>query len=73
MFAAASNAEVLRTQIKEDLDILDLDELQSLYRMLATMAAEKAIKYANKDWTERFISREKINDEVEKYRHSKNK
>jgi predicted GIY-YIG superfamily endonuclease len=73
MLAATSNADVLRTKIKEDLDILDVDELQKLYQTLAAMAAEKAIKLANKDWTERFISREKISAEVEKYRKSKSK
>ncbi|HLP47208.1 MAG TPA: hypothetical protein VK186_04740 [Candidatus Deferrimicrobium sp.] len=73
MFAATSNTDALRTKIKEDLDILDLDELQKLYQTLAAMAAEKAIKFANKDWAERFISRESISDEVEKYRQSKNK
>lgn len=66
MLAAISNVDVLRTKIKEDLDILDLDELQKLYQTIATMAAEKAIKFANIDWTERFISRDKINAEVEK-------
>lgn len=69
MLAATSNVDVLRSKIKEDLDILDLDELQKLYQTIAAMAAEKAIKFANKDWGERFISREKINSEVEKYRN----
>jgi hypothetical protein len=73
MLAAASNAEILRSKIKEDLDILELDELHQLYQTLAAMAAEKAIKYADKDWVDRFISRKKINEEVEKYRNSKNK
>jgi predicted GIY-YIG superfamily endonuclease len=73
MLAATSNADVLRTKIKEDLDILDVDELQKLYQTLAAMAAEKAVKLANKDWAERFISREKISAEVEKYRKSKSK
>jgi len=73
MFAATSNAEELRTKIKEDLCILDMDELQTLYRTIAALAAEKAIKFADKDWAGRFLSREKINKEVEEYRHSKNK
>lgn len=42
MFAATSNAEVLRTKIKEDLDILDIDELQSISQTIAALAAEKA-------------------------------
>ncbi len=73
MLAATSNVDALRTKIKEDLDILELDELQKLYQTIAAMAAEKAIKFANKDWAERFISREKINTEVERFRNSKNK
>lgn len=73
MLATTSNVEVLRTKIKEDIEILDVDELQKLYQTIAAMAAEKAVKFADKDWAERFISREKITDEVEMYRKSKNK
>ena len=73
MLAVADSAEVLRNRIKGDLDILEIDELKKLYQTLSAMAAEKAIKFANKDWEERGLSREKIKKEVEKYRHSKNK
>ena len=71
--AATSNVDVLKNKIKEDIDIMDIDELQKLYQTIAAMAAEKAIKFADKDWTERLISCEKIADEVEQFRKSKNK
>jgi hypothetical protein len=73
MLAVSDSAEVLRKRIKEDLDILEIDELKKLYQTLSAIAAEKAIKFANKDWEERDLSREKIKKEVEKYRHLKNK
>lgn len=73
MLAVSDSAEVLRNKIKEDLDMLETDELKKLYQTLAAMAAEKAIKFADKDWEERNLSREKIKKEVENYRHSKDK
>lgn len=73
MLAVSDSAEVLRNRIKEDLDMLEIDELKKLYQTLAAMAAEKAIKFANRDWKEKELSREKIKKEVEEYRHSKNK
>ncbi len=73
MLAASDNAEVLRNRIKEDLDLIDITELKELYRMLASMAAEKAIKFADRDWKERGLSREKIEQEVANYRQSQSK
>jgi len=73
MLAVSDSAEVLRNRIKKDLDMLEIDELKKLYQTLAAMAAEKAIKLANRDWEEKELSREKIKKEVEEYRHSKNK
>ncbi len=70
MLAVSDSAEVLRNRIKEDLDMLEIDELKKLYQTLATMAAGKAIKFADRDWEERELSREKIKNEVEEYRHS---
>ena len=70
MLAVSDSAEVLRNRIKEDLDMLEIAELKKLYQTLAAMAAGKAIKFANRDWEEREISREKIKKEVEEYRHS---
>jgi hypothetical protein len=69
----SDNAEVLRNRIKEDLDILDMDELKKLYQTIAAIAAEKAIKLADKEWEEKGLSREKIKEEVKSYRQSKNK
>ncbi|UCH96668.1 MAG: hypothetical protein JSV88_07405 [Candidatus Aminicenantes bacterium] len=73
MLAVSDSAEVLRNKIKEDVDMLEIDELKKLYQTLAAMAAEKAIKFADRDWEEKGLSREKIKEEVEKYRHSKDK
>lgn len=73
MLAVSDSAEVLRNKIKEDLDMLETDELKKLYQTLAAMAAEKAIKFADRDWEERNLSREKIKKEVENYRHSRDK
>jgi hypothetical protein len=66
------SADVLRNRIKEDLDMLEIDELKKLYQTLSAMAAEKAIKFADRDWEEKKMSREKIEKAVEEYRHSKN-
>ncbi|MGD2085703.1 MAG: hypothetical protein PVH61_05910 [Candidatus Aminicenantes bacterium] len=73
MLTMSDNAEVLRNRIKEDLDILDMDELKKLYQTIAAIAAEKAIKLADKEWEEKGLSREKIKEEVKSYRQSKNK
>jgi hypothetical protein len=69
----SDNAEVLRNRIKDDLDILDMDELKKLYQTIAAIAAEKAIKLADREWEEKGLSREKIKEEVKNYRQSKNK
>ncbi len=71
MLAMSDNAEVLRNRIKEDIDILDMDELKKLYQTIAAIAAEKAIKLADRDWEEKGLSREKIKEEVKNYRQSK--
>jgi hypothetical protein len=73
MLTMSDNAEVLRNRIKEDLDILDMDELKKLYQTIAAIAAEKAIKLADREWEEKGLSREKIKEEVKNYRQSKNK
>ena len=73
MLAVSNSAEVLRNKIKEDVDMLEIDELKKLYQTISAMAAEKAIKFADRDWEEKGLSREKIKEEVEKYRHSKDK
>lgn len=71
MLTMSDNAEVLRNRIKEDIDILDMDELKKLYQTIAAIAAEKAIKLADRDWEEKGLSREKIKEEVKNYRQSK--
>lgn len=71
MLTMSDNAEVLRNRIKEDLDILDMDELKKLYQTIAAISAEKAIKLADRDWEEKGLSREKIREEVKNYRKSK--
>lgn len=73
MLTISDNAEVLRNRIKQDLDILDMDELKKLYQTIAAIAAEKAIKLADREWEEKGLSREKIKEEVKNYRQSKNK
>jgi hypothetical protein len=73
MLTMSDNAEVLRNRIKDDLDILDMDELKKLYQTIAAIAAEKAIKLADREWEEKGLSREKIKEEVKNYRQSKNK
>ncbi|MFC2140691.1 hypothetical protein ACFLQP_00145 [Acidobacteriota bacterium] len=73
MLTMSDNAEVLRNRIKQDLDILDMDELKKLYQTIAAIAAEKAIKLADREWEEKGLSREKIKAEVKNYRQSKNK
>jgi len=64
--------EELRNRIKEDLDILDTDELKEVYKTIAAIAAEKVIKRADRDWIGKDLSREKIKEEVIKYRQSNN-
>lgn len=73
MLAMYDNAEVLRNKIKEDLDILDMEELKQLYQTIAVIAAEKAIKLADRNWQGKGLSREKIKEEVRNYRQSKNR
>jgi hypothetical protein len=72
MLAISDNSQVLRNRIKEDLVILDMDELKELSQTIVAMAAEKAIKSAGRDWEEKKLSREKIRDEVENQSQSKN-
>jgi hypothetical protein len=67
MLTITENAETLKNKIKDDLDILDMDELQRIYRTIATIAAEKAIKLADRDWMEKGLSRVKIEEEVKMY------
>ena len=71
MLTMSENPEVLRNKIKEDLEILDMDELKKVYQTIALIAAEKAIKLADRDWLEKGVSREKIEAEIQKYRQSK--
>ena len=73
MLAMYDNAEVLRKKIKEDLAVLDMDELKKLYQTIADLAAEKAIKLADRDWQEKGLSSKKIKEEVINYRQAKNK
>jgi hypothetical protein len=70
MLTMSEDTEALRSKIKEDLDILDMDELKRVYQTIAAIAAEKAIKLADRDWMEKDISREKIEEEVKRYRQS---
>ncbi len=70
MLTMSENTESLRNKIKEDLDILDMDELKRVYQTIAAIAAEKAIKLADRDWMEKGLSREKIEEEVKRYRQS---
>ena len=70
MLTMSENTESLKNKIKEDLDILDMDELKRVYQTIAAIAAEKAIKLADRDWMEKGLSREKIEEEVKKYRQS---
>jgi len=72
MLTMSESPEELRNRIKEDLDILDTDELKEVYKTIATIAAEKAIKLADRDWIGKGLSREKIKEEVTKYRQSNN-
>ncbi len=70
MLIMNESPEELRNRIKEDLDILDTDELKEVYKTIAAIAAEKAIKLADRDWIGKGLSREKIKEEVNKYRQS---
>ena len=71
MLLPVDNPDLLRSKIKEDIDYFDLEELRKLYKSIAAIAAEKAIKLADKYWVEKNLSREKIQQEVENYRKSK--
>lgn len=73
MITMADSPEFLRDKIKLSLDIMDIDDLKKLYHLISRIAAEKATKFANLDWTEKSLSREKINDEIKRYRQSKYK
>ena len=70
MLTMNESPEELRNRIKEDLDILDTDELKEVYKTIAAIAAEKAIKLADRDWIGKGLSREKIKEEVNKYRQA---
>ena len=72
MLTMNESPEELRNRIKEDLDILDTDELKEVYKTIAAIAAEKVIKLADRDWIGKGLSREKIKEEVNKYRQSNN-
>jgi len=70
MLAITDNAETLRNKIINDLHILDMDDLKKVYQTMAAIAAEKAIKFADRDWQDKEISREKINKEIKNFRQS---
>lgn len=70
MLTMTESAEELRNRIIEDLYIMDMEELRTLYGAIAAIAAEKATKLADRDWVEKNLSREKIAEEVTKYRQS---
>lgn len=70
MLTMAESPETLRSRLKEDIDKFDMDELKKLYDMIATIAAEKAIKLADIAWEKEGISRERIEEEVRKYRQA---
>jgi len=71
MLIPAETPDVLRRKIREDIEYFDLEELRKLYKSIAEISAEKAIKLADKHWIEKSISRHKIKKEVENYRKSK--
>jgi hypothetical protein len=73
MITTAESPEVLRNKIKSSLDIMDTDELKRLYQLIAGIAAEKATKLADMDWDLKDMSRDKINEELKNFRHSKDK
>jgi len=70
MLSVQNEPEILRERLKKDLDILDADELKQLYQVIARMAAEKAVRFADIDWEKKEISRSLIQREVENYRKS---
>jgi len=70
MLSVQNEPEILRERLKKDLDILDADELKQLYQVIARMAAEKAVRFADIDWEKKGISRSLIQREVENYRKS---
>lgn len=73
MLTIPNDPQALRDKIKKDLDILDTDELQQLYRVFARVAAKKAIRFADSDWIEKGLSRDHINKEINSYRKSPGK
>lgn len=70
MLSVQNEPEILRERLKKDLDILDTDELKQLYQVIARMAAEKAVRFADIDWGKKGITRSLIQREVDNYRKS---
>lgn len=70
MLALSDDVETLRKKIINDLHILDMDDLKKVYQTMAAIAAEKAIKFADRDWQDKEISREKIDKEIKNFRQS---
>ncbi len=70
MLTMTENTEAMKNKIKDDLDILDIEELKRVYQTIAAIAAEKAVKLADRDWMEKGLSREKIKEEIKRYRQS---
>ena len=73
MITIPNDPQVLRDKIRQDLDVLDMDELKQMYRMIAQTAAKKAILFADIDWEEKGLSREQVKKEISNYRKSSGK
>lgn len=71
MITIADTPEVLRRKIIHGLESMDFDELKRLHQLIAGIAAEKAILLADMDWKNNGLSRDKINEELKKYRQAK--
>lgn len=73
MITVTETPEMLRDKIKSSLEIMDTDDLKKLYQVIAGIAAEKTVKFADMDWVEKDLSRERIKEEVHQYRQSQHK
>lgn len=69
MLTATEDSSMLREKIRKDLDVLDIDDLKQLYKVVAELAAQKAARFADLDWDEKKISREHINRTVTESRN----
>ena len=73
MVVFKQDIELLRKNIKKQIDYFDSDKIREISNFIARRAGKKAMKLAGEDWDKQNITRKKIEDSLKKYRSSKYK